>query len=98
MNIRPKVLTEVINIRCTPEEKAVVLEQARIAGLSPSALGRKRLLEQQVFAREVMVERNELRRLGGLLKLVHQESNGVYSKQTAEILGLIRERLKALGA
>jgi hypothetical protein len=93
MNVRPKSLTATINIRCTPDEKAFVLEQARTAGLSPSALGRRRLLEMRVFAREVMVERNELRRLGGLLKQVYKETG---SMQTGEILGLIRERLKAL--
>jgi hypothetical protein len=48
-------------------------------------------------SRESMVERNELRRLGGLLKKIHTESNGIYSKQTAELLSLIASQLKALG-
>ena len=91
-------LEAVINIRLTEEEKAFLTEEARIAGLTPSALGRRRLLGHKVVAYEEMVERNELRRLGGLLKLVHRESNGAYSKQTEELLGQLQERLRVLGA
>lgn len=91
-------LEEVINIRMTKEEKASLVEEAQLAGLTLSTLGRRRLLGRVVVAYEAMVERNELRRLGGLLKLLHRESGGVYSKKTAEILGQIQTRLKALGA
>ena len=91
-------LEEVINIRVTKEEKASLIEEAGVAGLTLSALGRRRLLGRVVVSSEVVAERNELRRLGGLLKLVHTQSGGAYSKQTAEALSLIASRLKALGA
>ena len=91
-------LEAVINIRLTEEEKAFLAEEARLAGLTPSALGRRRLLGHKVVAYEAIVERNELRRLGGLLKLVHRESNGVYAKQTAALLSQLQERLRVLGA
>jgi hypothetical protein len=97
MSARAKVLTDVINIRCTSENKAFVEGQAKVAGLTPSEFGRRRLLGLVVVSRESMVERNELRRLGGLLKKIHTESNGIYSKQTAELLSLIASQLKALG-
>ena len=97
MNTGAKFLTEVLNIRCTAEEKAFVIEQAKLAGITASVLGRRRLLGHAVVSHEATVERNELRRLGGLLKLVHRESNGAYAKQTAELLSLIESRLKALG-
>ncbi len=32
----------------------------------------------------------ELRRLGGLLKMVHVESGGAYRQQTAELLTMLR--------
>jgi hypothetical protein len=91
-------LEAVINVRMTREEKASLEEQARIAGMTLSALGRRRFLGHKVVARETVLERNELRRLGGLLKLVHKESDGAYSEKTREVLGLIEARLKALGA
>ena len=84
------------NIRLTEKEKASLIEQARIAGLTLSTLGRRRLLGHVVVSHEVILERNELRRLGGLLKRVHVESGGAYSKQTAEALSLITSLLKAL--
>lgn len=96
--MKPRVFLEaVINVRVTREEKEALVEQARVAGVALSALGRRRFLGHVVIAHEAVIERNELRRLGGLLKLVHQESNGAYSRQTAEVLAQIQARLKVLG-
>jgi hypothetical protein len=93
--MKPRVFLEaVINVRMTREEKALLEEQARVAGMTLSALGRRRFLGRKVVAHEATLERNELRRLGGLLKQVYKETG---SKQTGEILGLIEARLRALG-
>ena len=91
-------LAERVNIRLTKEEKASLVEEASVAGLTLSTLGRRRLLGRVVVSSEVVAERNELRRLGGLLKQVHTQSGGAYSKQTAEMLGQIHALLRALGA
>lgn len=97
--MKPRVFLEaVINVRLTHEEKAELVEQASVLGMTLSALGRRRLLGHKVVPYETVLERNDLRRLGGLLKQVHTESGGAYSKQTAEVIGLIEARLKALGA
>nr|WP_186827605.1 hypothetical protein [Comamonas testosteroni] len=41
---------------------------------------------------------NELRRLGGLQKKVHNDTDGIYSKETAGILVGIKDAIAALGS
>jgi hypothetical protein len=89
-------LEERVNIRLTKKEKACLVEETCLAGLTLSTLGRRRLLGRVVVSHEVILARHELRRMGGLLKRVHVESDGAYSKQTAEALSLITSLLKAL--
>jgi hypothetical protein len=79
-------LDAVINVRLTVTEKARLKEDADLAGLSMSELVRRRYFGRPIIANADIVMIKELRRLGGLLKHIHNESGGVYSKDTAGAL------------
>ena len=57
-----------------------------VSGLSASLLVRKRLLGGRVASRADIAVLSELRRLGGLLKHVHNETRGAYSSLTAQAI------------
>lgn len=79
-------LDAVVNVRLTTDEKLRLENDADIAGISMSELVRARYFGRPVVANVNLVMIKELRRLGGLLKLVHTESKGAYSHETASML------------
>lgn len=92
----PERLDAVINVRCTSEEKARLRESADDAALSLSEYVRRRALGRAVFASTDAAVLRELRRLGGLLKHVHVESKGAYSRDTAAALAAIQAYIERL--
>jgi hypothetical protein len=89
-------LDAVINVRLTATEKAKLKEDADLAGLSLSELVRRRYFGKPILATADAVMLKELRRLGGLLKHVHNDSQGVYSKETAGALMALKAYLEQL--
>jgi hypothetical protein len=85
-----EALTAMLRLRLTKSEKERLREDADFAGLSMSELVRRRYFGRPIIANadEIMIK--ELRRLGGLLKHVHNESGGVYNKETAEAIVALR--------
>lgn len=83
-------LDAVVNVRLTRGEKVRLKEDAALAGLSVSELVRRRYFGRPIIANADLVMIRELRRLGGLLKHVHNESDGAYSRETASALGLVK--------
>jgi hypothetical protein len=83
-------LTERIDVRIAPAEKAELRAIAESAGLGVSDLVRLRALGRPVVSRTDATTIRELRRLGGLLKMVHLDSAGAYSEQTGAALGELR--------
>jgi hypothetical protein len=79
-------LDAVINIRLTGEEKNRLKEDADLAALSMSELVRRRYFGRPIIANVDAVMVKELRRIGGLLKHIHNQSDGIYSQETAEVL------------
>jgi hypothetical protein len=75
--------------RVTLEEKERIESQARQAGLTVSALVRKKMLGIKVIANVDSEMIRELRRVGGLLKHIHNESDGSYSSETRKGLDSI---------
>src|SRR5688572_5642393 len=71
-----------IDLRLPAEEKARIAEEAQIAGISKSALVRRRYFGRPIVAHADLATIRELRRLGGLLKQIHKESGGAYSSET----------------
>lgn len=79
-------LDAIVNVRLTSEEKERLRDDADMAGLSMSALIRARYFGRPVVAHADQVLIKELRRVGGLLKHIHNESGGIYNKDTAGAL------------
>lgn len=88
--------TVALAVRLEPGEADAIREKAKDAGVTVSeflraaALGRKTrsTIDAQVI--------NELRRLGGLQKMIHNDTGGTYSKETADILKAIKNTIQRL--
>jgi hypothetical protein len=83
-------LTERLDVRVAPEEKEQLRRIAAGAGISVAELVRARALDRPVVSRTDATTIRELRRLGGLLKKVHVDSGGAYSRETASALTTLR--------
>ena len=83
-------------LRVTPDEQSTIREQAELSGLSISEYARKRVLGFRVMSKSELNILRELRRLGGLLKHLHNESHGLYSSETAEALNALTSYAHAL--
>ena len=90
------LMTGRINIRVTEYELKVIKENAEEAGLSLSEYGRRRLLGLRVDSKLDVRVVGELRRLGGLIKHLHNESNGMYRSESAEMLRTITKCIQNL--
>ena len=91
-------LSAVVNVRLTTAEKAALKEAADLAGLSVSEYVRRRALGRAVLAQADAVTIKELRRLGGLVKHLHNEAGGVYSRETAGALVALRGYIEQLAS
>ncbi|RQU49774.1 plasmid mobilization protein [Burkholderia cenocepacia] len=91
-----EALTEKIAVRLTPDEKMRLRDDAELAGVSVSELVRRRYFGRPIVANADMVMVRELRRIGGLLKHIHNTTDGVYSRETAQALVEITGQIKKL--
>ncbi len=89
-------LDAVINVRLTSTEKARLKEDSDLAALSMSELIRRRYFGRPIIANADAVMLKELRRIGGLLKHVHNESGGAYSQDTAGALVALKAYIERL--
>ena len=81
-----ETLTSKIAVRLKPDEKYRLQSNAKLANLSVSELVRR-----QYFGYEIMPQNdeqlvNELRRIGGLLKHIHNQTGGANSQLSAQAL------------
>lgn len=79
-------LTERIGVRVAASEKVKLQEDADDAGLSVSELVRRRYFGRKIVAKSDEKMIRHLNRIGGLLKHVHNQSDGIYSAETARAL------------
>jgi hypothetical protein len=91
-------LTDRLDVRVAPLEKAALREMAAAARMPVAELVRGRALGRPIVSRTDANTIRELRRLGGLLKLVHVESRGAYSAETAAALASLRAAIARLAA
>ena len=89
-------LSAVITVRLTATEKTRLKEDADLAGLSLSELVRRRYFGKPIIANADAVMIKELRRVGGLLKHVHNESKERYSQETAAALTVLKDYIEKL--
>ena len=91
-------LTERLDVRVAPAEKAQLRAIADAAGIAVAELVRLRALGRPVVSRSDATMLRELRRLGGLLKLVHTESGRAYSRETAAALDALHAAIRRLAS
>ena len=91
-------LDAVINVRLTTAEKAALKEDADLAGLSMSELVRRRYFGRPIIANADAIMLKELRRLGGLLKHIPNQSAGAYSQATASAIAELRVYIQKLSS
>ena len=87
-----------VNLRLPSGEKETISDDADLAGISVSECVRRRYFGLPVTASADKLMIKELRRIGGLLKAVHLESNGAYSNQTAEALSQVSQYITQLSS
>ncbi|MDR1578892.1 MAG: MobB mobilization protein [Synergistaceae bacterium] len=87
-----------ITVRLTEAEREFLASEADIRGLPLSSLMRNRSLGKRVSAKSDLRVLSELRRLGGLLKHLHNETRGAYSSRTSDCLKEIAAYIRTLNA
>lgn len=85
-----------IAVRLTSEEKAKLQDDADLSSLSVSELVRRRYFGRKIVADADIAMIKELRRVGGLLKHVHVQSDGAYSKDTASAIQELKTYIQKL--
>jgi hypothetical protein len=91
-------LTERLDVRVALGEKAQLRAIADAAGIVVAELVRRRALGRPVLSRTDATTIRELRRLGGLLKMVHVESGGAYSRETAAAIAALHAAIRRLAS
>ena len=87
-------LSRVVNVRLTERDHARLLAEAAASGFTISGYCRRRMLGHVVIAHTDRALIRELRRLGGLVKLVHTQSQSAYSAQTAAALAELGDAVR----
>ena len=87
-----------LTVRFTETERLRVKNEAVLSGLTAAAFARKRILGSHVASKADLAVLAELRRLGGLLKHIHNESRGAYSALTAQAIRDLSAYVRELAA
>jgi len=85
-----------IAVRFTVYDYEIVVLQARAAAISLAAYARRCILARRIDAKVDVAVLAELRRLGGLLKHVHVESQGAYSENTRDAIAALETYARSL--
>jgi len=90
--------TKIIRVRLTETEYNNLIHQVEKSGLTLAEFIRRCASGRKIISRVEQNLVNELRRQGGLMKLIHNESGGVYSEKTAAAIEEMRSVVRALTA
>jgi hypothetical protein len=85
-----------VGVRLSKEERKRIWEQADASRLSVSEFIRRRALGKRITPQSDLRVLAELRRLGGLLKYIHLETRGAYSRDTASAIRALESYARAL--
>jgi len=85
-----------MKIRLTTGERDHIRIQADLAGISDSEFVRLCAERKHIFSNIDLTLIRELRRIGGLLKYIHNTSGGAYSNQTSGILRELHSIIKGV--
>ncbi len=87
---RLEPLDAMITLRLSASEKAKLQDDAGLVALSVSEVVRRRYFGRRIVAQADSAVLRELRRMGGLLKHFHNETDGVYRVETAEAINALK--------
>ena len=87
-----------VTIRLPEADKLRLKSDADLAGLSVSEIVRRNYFGLPIIANADATMIKELRRMGGLMKHLHQESNGAYRQQTSDAIASIVQYIDILSA
>ena len=82
--------------RLSEKESAYFEEQRSVTGLCVSEYTRRRVLGFRIVSKIDLKVINEIKKLGGLLKLIHNETHGIYSQYTVEAIQAITSYVRRL--
>ena len=82
--------------RLSEKESAYFEAQRGVTGLCASEYVRRRVLGFRIVSKIDLCVLSELKRLGGLMKLIHNETHGMYSHYTAEAIQAITSYVRRL--
>ena len=88
---------ERLTVRFCSSEVIELSNQAEVSGLSVSELIRRRALEKRITAVTDLKMLSELRRLGGLIKHLFNETNGLYRQKTSVLLDELHAAVVRIG-
>ena len=88
---------ERLTVRFRPVELKDISNQAENSGLSVSELIRRRALEKHITAATDLKMLSELRRIGGLVKHLFNETNGLYRQKTSALLDELHAAVVRIG-
>jgi hypothetical protein len=91
-------MTSKTTIRFTEADRNALSEQADAGGVTLSSFIRKAALGRRIASKTDLRVLAELRRLGGLLKHIHNETRGAYSTLTSDCLREIAAYTRGLNA
>lgn len=91
-------LTERVTLRLAADEKDRLKSDAYLAGISVSEVVRRHYFGRPIIANTDLVMVKEMRRMGGLMKHLHNESGGAYSAQTSAAINSIVKYIDTLTA
>ena len=83
-------------LRVTSKEYTLIKMVSELSGLSISEYMRRRAYNIRIVAKSDIHVLKELRRLGGLIKHLYNETHGIYSSQMADALEAITSYAHAL--
>jgi hypothetical protein len=89
-------LDQRVTIRLTKLEKAILLEDANLAQLTLSELIRRRYFGRPIIAGTDAATIRELRRIGGLLKHIWNESGSTYNNEIGSTLLILKQYIETL--
>lgn len=86
-----------LTVRFRPDEMTWLAGQAETCGLSLSELLHRRALQRKVIPVTDLKTISELRRVGGLIKHLFNETGGLYRRQTSLLLDELHAAIIRVG-
>jgi len=85
-----------IPVRCTPQQKEQIENNANAVGLSMSEYLRRRGLGEKIKSKSDLLTIGKLQKFGGLLKHLYATSNGANSAETKQALDQTNALIKKM--